>query len=96
MVMRSDAANLALYISSSDSVTEKSSSEISINRPVLAICDNKHSSPETQTYTTSKDLNDASIKHRRIRPAHGSERSITNSPRVERSADLRRRGQWQH
>ena len=37
MVMSSDEANLALYISSSDSVTAKSSSESSIDRPVLAI-----------------------------------------------------------
>ena len=37
MVMSSDEANLALYISSSDSVTAKSSSDSSIDRPVLAI-----------------------------------------------------------
>jgi hypothetical protein len=37
MVMSSDEANLALYISSSDSVTAKSSTDSSIDRPVLAI-----------------------------------------------------------
>ena len=37
MVMSSDEANLALYTSSSDSVTAKSSRDSSIDRPVLAI-----------------------------------------------------------
>ena len=37
MVMSSDEANLALYISSSDNITVKSSSDSSIDRPVLAI-----------------------------------------------------------
>lgn len=64
MVMSSDEANLALYISSSDSVTAKSNSESSIDRPVLAICDNKHRSSMTRTNTTQKDIDSISTKPR--------------------------------
>lgn len=37
MFMSSDEANLALYISSSDNVTVKRSTESSTDRPMLAI-----------------------------------------------------------